>query len=117
MPQRIAVIGAGVLGLAVARSLASQGAQVTVFDKRYPGSGTSQISSGWINANGKDPASYHQLNAAAMDEHKRWQAEHPEPAPGRLETGTLEGPTHPTIHPQPEQRCGEPRALGYPAES
>lgn len=40
MPQRIAVIGAGVLGLAVAQSLSRRGAQVTVFDKNYPGSGT-----------------------------------------------------------------------------
>lgn len=116
-PQRIAVIGAGVLGLAVARSLASQGAQVTVFDKRYPGSGTSQISYGWVNANGKDPASYHRLNAAAIDEHKRWQAEHPAPAPWLLETGTLEWAAHPAIHRQLEQRVAKLRALGYPAES
>ncbi|WP_312838978.1 FAD-dependent oxidoreductase, partial [Pantoea piersonii] len=59
MTQRIAVIGAGVLGLSVARMLALQGAQVTLFDKGAPGAGTSQISFAWVNANGKSPESYH----------------------------------------------------------
>lgn len=90
MPQRIAVIGAGVLGLAVAQSLSRRGAQVTVFDKNYPGSGTSQISYAWVNANGKEPTSYHDLNAHAIDEHKRWQASHPASPRWLLETGTLE---------------------------
>ncbi|WP_312055537.1 FAD-binding oxidoreductase [Pantoea brenneri] len=115
-PQRIAVIGAGVLGLAVARSLASQGAQVTLFEQHDPGSGTSQISYGWVNANGKDPASYHRLNAAAIDEHKRWQAQHPTPAPWLLETGTLEWAADPATRRQLEQRVAKLKALDYPSE-
>lgn len=66
MTQRIAVIGAGVLGLSAARELALQGAQVTLFDKGAPGAGTSQISFAWVNANGKSPESYHRLNAAGV---------------------------------------------------
>ncbi|MGK3142178.1 NAD(P)/FAD-dependent oxidoreductase [Pantoea sp. C2G6] len=116
MPQRIAVIGAGVLGLAVAQSLARRGAQVTVFDKSYPGSGTSQISYAWVNANGKDPLSYHQLNAAAIDEHKRWQAAHPAAARWLLETGTLEWAAKTLTRQQLELRVTKLHTLGYPAE-
>ncbi len=90
MPQRIAVIGAGVLGLAVAQSLSRRGAQVTVFDKSLPGSGTSQVSYAWVNANGKEPGHYHELNARAINEHKRWQASHPALPRWLLETGSLE---------------------------
>lgn len=39
--KKIAVIGAGVLGLSVARSLAQQGAKVTVFERSHVGAGTS----------------------------------------------------------------------------
>jgi len=114
MPQRIAVIGAGVLGLAVAQSLSRRGAQVTVFDKNYPGSGTSQISYAWVNANGKEPARYHELNAHAIDEHKRWQASHPASPQWLLETGTLEWATDKSTLHQIEQRAAKLAALHYP---
>lgn len=114
MPQRIAVIGAGVLGLAVAQSLSHRGAQVTVFDKNLPGCGTSQISYAWVNANGKDPARYHELNAAAIDEHKRWQAAHPSSPQWLLETGTLEWASDEATQRQLEQRAAKLSALHYP---
>lgn len=117
MPQRIAVIGAGVLGLAVAQCLSRQGAQVTVFDKGCPGGGTSQISYAWVNANGKDPASYHALNAHATEAHRRWQASHPASPRWLLETGTLEWAADPAIHQQLTRRAGKLTALGYPCET
>lgn len=117
MPQRIAVIGAGVLGLAVAHCLSRQGAQVTVFDKGCPGGGTSQISYAWVNANGKDPASYHALNAHATEAHRRWQASHPASPRWLLETGTLEWAADPAIHQQLTRRAGKLTALGYPCET
>ena len=40
--KKIAVIGAGVLGLSVARSLAQQGAKVTVFERSHVGAGDKQ---------------------------------------------------------------------------
>ena len=43
---RIAVIGAGIIGSAIAESLVSRGAQVTLFDMRRPGAGASQASAG-----------------------------------------------------------------------
>jgi len=116
MPQRIAVIGAGVLGLAAAQSLARQGAKVTLFEKGTPGSGTSQISYAWVNANGKDPFSYHQLNAAAIDEHKRWQAMHPVAPQWLLETGTLEWAADSATRQQLEQRVVKLRTQNYPVE-
>lgn len=114
MPQRIAVIGAGVLGLSVARSLAIQGAQVTVFDKSLPGSGTSQISYAWVNANGKSPQSYHHLNASAIDEHKRLQHESGLNAPWLLETGTWEWAADAFTLKQLELRAEKLAALKYP---
>ena len=71
---RIAVVGAGVIGLAIARELAISGADVTVFDKSGVGAGTSSTTFAWINSNGKRPDSYHQLNLAGMAEHRRLQA-------------------------------------------
>ncbi|MEN4536294.1 NAD(P)/FAD-dependent oxidoreductase [Pantoea agglomerans] len=116
MPQRIAVIGAGVLGLAVAQSLSRRGAQVTVFDKNYHGSGTSQISYAWVNANGKEPTSYHDLNAHAIDEHKRWQASHPASPRWLLETGTLEWAADESSLRQLAQRAAKLTTLDYPVE-
>jgi len=116
MPQRIAVIGAGVLGLAVAQSLSRRGAQVTVFDKNYPSSGTSQISYAWVNANGKEPTRYHDLNAHAIDEHKRWQASHPASPRWLLETGTLEWAADEASLGQLAQRAAKLTTLDYPVE-
>lgn len=116
MPQRIAVIGAGVLGLAVAQSLSRRGAQVTVFDKSLPGSGTSQISYAWVNANGKEPGHYHELNAQAINEHKRWQARHRTWPRWLLETGSLEWAVDESSLRQLTQRAAKLATLDYPVE-
>lgn len=116
MPQRIAVIGAGVLGLAVAQSLSRRGAQVTVFDKSLPGSGTSQISYAWVNANGKEPGHYHELNAQAINEHKRWQASHSAWPRWLLETGSLEWAADESSLRQLTQRAAKLATLDYPVE-
>src|SRR5215471_2972651 len=44
--MRVVVIGAGVVGAAVAEELAVRGAEVTVLDMRSPGRGASQASAG-----------------------------------------------------------------------
>ncbi|MDH2067128.1 FAD-binding oxidoreductase [Pantoea sp. GD03673] len=116
MPQRIAVIGAGVLGLAVAQSLSRRGAQVTVFDKGFPGSGTSQISYAWVNANGKEPDIYHELNVRSIEEHKRWQTSHPASPQWLLETGTLEWAADEATFRQLAQRAAKLATLNYPCE-
>ncbi len=76
--QRIAVIGAGVVGLAVARELALQNAEVTLFEREAIGAGTSSRTYAWVNSNGKQPASYHQLNVLSMALHHELQASQPQ---------------------------------------
>ncbi|TPV51108.1 FAD-binding oxidoreductase [Pseudarthrobacter phenanthrenivorans] len=71
MKQRIAVIGAGVVGSAVFERLAKEGHEVTLYDRSAPGSGSSAASFAWINANNKVPETYFELNREAMEEHVR----------------------------------------------
>lgn len=44
--MRVAIVGAGVIGAAVAEALAARGTQVAMFDMRAPGAGASQASAG-----------------------------------------------------------------------
>ncbi len=48
--MRIVVVGAGILGLSVAYNLAARGAQVVVFEKKYPGSGLSGRAIGGVHS-------------------------------------------------------------------
>ncbi|MBK0010787.1 FAD-binding oxidoreductase [Stenotrophomonas sp. S41] len=73
--RRLAVIGGGVVGLSVARALAVEGADVTLFERSYVGSGTSELSFAWVNSNGKKPQTYHELNCAGMLEHVQLQSQ------------------------------------------
>ncbi|MEU6717949.1 FAD-binding oxidoreductase [Nonomuraea sp. NPDC046802] len=67
--MRVVVIGAGVVGAAVAAGLTRRGAQVTVLEARIPGAGTTSTSVAWINANNKVPKEYFDLNHAAVWAH------------------------------------------------
>ncbi|ALV40843.1 hypothetical protein AU252_06420 [Pseudarthrobacter sulfonivorans] len=69
MKQRVAVVGAGVIGSAVFASLSEAGNDVTIYDKGAPGSGSSAVSFAWINSNNKTPKPYFELNRAALREH------------------------------------------------
>jgi len=60
------VIGAGVLGAAVAAGLAGAGMRVTLLDADQPGRGTSRWSFAWVNSNDKGPRPYHDLNRAGL---------------------------------------------------
>jgi len=64
----IIVVGAGIVGSAIAYRLTCAGARVTVFDAgdRTP---TTATSFAWTNSNGKQPLAYHALNVAGMGEH------------------------------------------------
>ncbi|MGI6244519.1 MAG: NAD(P)/FAD-dependent oxidoreductase [Pseudochelatococcus sp.] len=73
----IVVVGAGVLGLAIATALAAKGANVTVVDKGAPVGGTSGTSFAWVNSNGKAPHAYHALNAEGLRRHAAWQRDLP----------------------------------------
>jgi glycine/D-amino acid oxidase-like deaminating enzyme len=66
----VVVIGAGVVGSAIAYRLAQAGAQVTIIEKAYPGAGTSGNTFGWLNASKKPPQTYHDLNLRGIGEHR-----------------------------------------------
>src|SRR5436189_3924604 len=67
----VAVIGAGVVGTAIAYRLVRAGAHVTLIDRGAPGQGTSASSFAWINSNDKPPLAYHRLNAESVVAHRR----------------------------------------------
>ena len=67
-PPRVIVIGAGIVGAAIAFHLSQRPVRLTVLDRTEPGSGASGHSFAWLNASaGKEPASYHDLNRRAVD--------------------------------------------------
>jgi glycine/D-amino acid oxidase-like deaminating enzyme len=114
--ERVAVVGAGVVGAAVARELAVRGAKVWLLDRDDRADGTTAISFAWLNAHGKREPAYHRLNVAGMAEHaalverlgslRRWH----------FPTGHVEYATDPAHAARLEQGIAELRDLGYPAE-
>jgi D-hydroxyproline dehydrogenase subunit beta len=84
---RVVVIGAGVVGAAVAAGLTRRGADVTVLEARRPGSGTTTTSFAWINAGNKNPDSYYRLNHAGVHAHHEFAGDG---APWFFPTGNLE---------------------------
>ena len=63
---KVTVVGAGIVGAAIAHSLAKRGAAVTVIDKGQPGGGATSHSFAWINATAKHPVSYHNFNRRSL---------------------------------------------------
>ncbi|MEU8399872.1 FAD-binding oxidoreductase [Nonomuraea sp. NPDC048892] len=110
MSVRVVVIGAGVLGAAVAAGLTRRGARVTVLEARTPGAGTSSTSVAWVNANNKTPKEYFDLNHAAV-----W-AHHQLPGDWFFPTGNLECAVSDEHKEQLEARVGRLITMGYPVE-
>ena len=73
-PEKIAVIGAGIMGAAIAWRLARRGARVHLIDKGQPGHGASSHSFAWINAGAKEPVGYHNLNRRSLEMWARFAA-------------------------------------------
>lgn len=71
----VLVIGAGIVGAALAYHLARHGAAVTVVDAAEPGQGATASSFAWLNAFHKTPRAYFELNVAGMAEHYRLAGE------------------------------------------
>ena len=88
--MRVVVIGAGVVGAAVAAGLTRQGASVTVLEARHPGAGTSGTTFAWINSANKAPKPYFALNYAGVRAHHTLAAGG---APWFFPTGNLERAT------------------------
>ncbi|QYG11530.1 FAD-binding oxidoreductase [Microbacterium sp. PAMC22086] len=70
-PLRVVVIGAGAVGVSIAATLAERGAHVSLIDAGSPGGGTSAATFGWVNSNGKEPASYFEINRLGLEAHHR----------------------------------------------
>lgn len=67
--MRVIVIGAGVVGAAVAAGLTRRGASVTVLEAAYPGAGTTGSTFAWVNSANKEPEPYFALNYAGVLAH------------------------------------------------
>ncbi|SET10175.1 NAD(P)/FAD-dependent oxidoreductase [Nonomuraea wenchangensis] len=108
--MRVVVIGAGVVGSAVAAGLTRRGARVTVLEARTPGSGTSATSMAWVNANNKRLEEYFRLNHAGVLAH------HELPGPWFFPTGHLERATTDEHKELLDARVARLASLGYPVE-
>lgn len=65
--MHVVVVGAGILGVSIAYHLTLHGARVTIVDAGQPGEGATRVSFGYLNAHGKTPFSYHDLNRRSLD--------------------------------------------------
>jgi glycine/D-amino acid oxidase-like deaminating enzyme len=111
---RVIVIGAGIVGAAVAYGLATRGAAVTVLEAGRPAGGTSANSFAWANANNKPPAAYHALNAAGLAGHHRLREKL---GPGGFHpSGHLEVALGPVEAEALRQKVARLRAADYRAE-
>jgi glycine/D-amino acid oxidase-like deaminating enzyme len=84
----VVVVGAGIIGSALAYHLSRAGATVAIVDRAQPATGTTASSFAYVNAAAKRPYPYFRLNAAGMVEHAALRAELGE-APWRVTGGRL----------------------------
>jgi glycine/D-amino acid oxidase-like deaminating enzyme len=112
---RLAVIGAGIVGAAVAYRLAEAGRDVVLVDGGQPGGGTTAGSYAWVNANEKLPRAYFDLSVTAMAEYQRlaWRLA---PAPWYHVDGNLIWFLDPALSAELDERVRRLRAWGYEAE-
>ncbi|KOT99132.1 fructosyl-amino acid oxidase [Streptomyces rimosus subsp. pseudoverticillatus] len=73
--MKVIVVGAGVLGVSVARQLARAGQEVFLLDQSGAGTGTSATTFAWTNSYRRLDPDYHQLGLAGMEEHSRLAAQ------------------------------------------
>jgi glycine/D-amino acid oxidase-like deaminating enzyme len=114
--MRVAVIGSGVLGASAAFHLARAGASVTIVDAGPLAGATSPVTFGWVNANGKSPEHYFELNRAGMRAHDELAAE----LPGVTwlhSGGSLEWADTPEGAARLAARAEESLRRGYPVET
>jgi glycine/D-amino acid oxidase-like deaminating enzyme len=114
MPS-IAVIGAGIIGAALAFRLAETRVEFLLLDRAVPASGATAASYAWINANEKLPRAYYELNKAAMEAYRRlaWRLA---PAPWYHADGNLIWFSDPTETTALTERVERLRSWGYAAE-
>ncbi len=69
--MQVVIIGAGIVGVTLARALSRQGAKVTVLDAGGVAGGATGRSFGWINASFYADASHFALRAAGIEAYRR----------------------------------------------
>lgn len=87
--MKVIIVGAGVLGVGVARELAVVGAEVLLLDQWGVGTGTTATTFAWTNSSRKLDPDYHALNLAGMEEHGRLAGQLPG-APSYFPSGALQ---------------------------
>ncbi|MGI5192614.1 NAD(P)/FAD-dependent oxidoreductase [Streptomyces sp. CA-288835] len=87
--MKVIIIGAGVLGVSVARHLAVVGADVLLLDQWGAGAGTTATTFAWTNSSRKLAPDYHRLNCAGIEEHARLAEQLPG-APSYFPSGALQ---------------------------
>ncbi|MFD5185384.1 NAD(P)/FAD-dependent oxidoreductase [Streptomyces sp. NPDC058372] len=87
--MKVIIIGAGVLGVSVARQLAVAGEEVLLLDQRGAGTGTTATTFAWTNSYRKLNPDYHRLGLAGMEEHARLAGQLPG-APSYFRSGALQ---------------------------
>ncbi len=117
LPPSTIVIGSGVVGSAVAASLARRGGRVTVVDRAATaGAGTSATTFSWVNANRKTPAAYQALNAAGVTAHHELARRANDGGlPWFHPTGHLEWADDPAHRAELTERVARLRGTGYRA--
>jgi glycine/D-amino acid oxidase-like deaminating enzyme len=112
---RIAVIGAGIVGAAVAHRLAGKGVATLLLDRAAPGSGATGASLGGVTAREQTRRDFYDLCVAAMEEYRRlaWKLA---PAPWYHADGALAWLRDPSSAAALAERVQRLRSWGYAAE-
>ncbi|MBC2907876.1 NAD(P)/FAD-dependent oxidoreductase [Streptomyces cupreus] len=111
--MKVIIVGAGVLGVSVARQLAAVGVEVLLVDQWGAGTGTSATTFAWTNSSRKLDPDYHRLNLAGMEEHTRL-AERLPGAPYYFPSGALQWADS-SNEPWLAGNVERLQSLGYPA--
>ncbi|GAA1034968.1 FAD-binding oxidoreductase [Virgisporangium ochraceum] len=112
--MRTVIVGGGVMGVALAYRLVTEGVEVELFEAGRLGGGTSGVGIGWLNSRGKQPFAYHLLNVSGMAEHATLARELGA-APWYHQDGALQW-TAPDRTDDLVARVERLRSWGYPAE-
>lgn len=83
------VIGAGLVGLAIAHELVGKGTSCRVIEQGGIAGGTTSTSFAWLNATSKLEDGYHRLNVAGMEGHRNWATRWGSDVTGHRQPGCL----------------------------
>lgn len=112
--RRVAVVGAGILGVSTAAALARNGLQVTLFAEGSPSSGASGRSLAWLNSYGVRTPEYHNLRLLGLDRYRTFASRVDAASYLRFDGGLTWGPDgQPDAHREAFEHM---REIGYAAE-